>query len=117
MKNIKIISHILFELTLATCISKAKIGKFNTILKKFKINVQPCELSLTHVYLKQNYWEKETLHLELFNPTSSYLSGPKTLGITIYTIYFFQKLQLWKSTKFTENFPYILYSMKKGKKK
>ena len=54
--------------------------------------------------------------LELFNPTSSYLSGPKTLGITIYTIYFFQKLQLWKSTKFTENFPYILYSMKKEKK-
>ena len=43
MKNIKIINHILFELTLATCISKAKIGKVNTILKM-----------LTHVYTKPN---------------------------------------------------------------
>ena len=33
MKNIEIISHILFELILANCISKAKIGKINPILK------------------------------------------------------------------------------------
>ena len=46
MKNIEIISHVLFELTLATCISKAKISKVNPILlkkptnlKEFKINV------------------------------------------------------------------------------
>ena len=52
MKNIKIINHILFELTLATCISKAKIGKVNPILlknpptwKSSKLMFQPCRLS------------------------------------------------------------------------
>ena len=52
MKNIEIISHILFELTLATCISKAKVGKVNPILlknpptwKSSKLMFQPCRLS------------------------------------------------------------------------
>ena len=38
MKNIEIISHILFELTLATRISETKICKVNPILK-FKLEI------------------------------------------------------------------------------
>ena len=54
--------------------------------------------------------------LELFNPTSSYLSGPKTLGITIYTIYFFQRITIMKKYKIYWKFPIYPIQYEKRKK-